>query len=367
MTDIMKAREMLSEDTAQMDNFEEADAKTTEETLTTGTSEIENKTIYELLEADIMNSDLPLKEKNKRLSQILRMREKQVNILLVGATGSGKSSTINALFNMEVAKVGVGVDPETDQITSYTLSNLIIWDTPGLGDSVSNDERYSLMLTKKLSETDEDGNLIIDLVLVVLDSSSKDLGTIIDLLNNTIIPCLGEENGGRILVALNQADIAMKGKHWKAEENEPDEVLLDFLEKKAVSVQKRISESTKLETEPVYYCAGFKEENGEQCKPYNLAKLLYYIIRSIPSEKRLGIADHINEDANMWIHNDNCINYTEEIRKSFWTTLSDYITESASDGGDIGERILGIPGKLVGSLIGGLFGVGKGIFHGIVD
>ena len=33
--------------------------------------------------------------------------------MITGATGSGKSSTINALFNMEVAKVGVGVNPET--------------------------------------------------------------------------------------------------------------------------------------------------------------------------------------------------------------------------------------------------------------
>ena len=39
--------------------------------------------------------------------------EENVNLLLVGATGSGKSSTINAMFNMQVAKVGVGVDPET--------------------------------------------------------------------------------------------------------------------------------------------------------------------------------------------------------------------------------------------------------------
>ena len=154
--------EIISTNEEITDEFESSEVVETETCNTSAqikaeTNDIEHQTIYEMLEADIMNSDLPLKEKNKRLSKLIRMREKQVNILLVGATGSGKSSTVNALFNMEVAKVGVGVDPETAEITSYTLSNLIIWDTPGLGDSVENDERYNLMLTKKLSETDDEG------------------------------------------------------------------------------------------------------------------------------------------------------------------------------------------------------------------
>ena len=41
---------------------------------------------------------------------------------------------------MQVAEVGVGVDPETSNITSYTLDNLTIWDTPGLGDGIENDK-----------------------------------------------------------------------------------------------------------------------------------------------------------------------------------------------------------------------------------
>ena len=90
------------------------------------------KSIYELLEEEINALDLSEIEKNIKLSRLLRIRNQKVNIMLVGATGVGKSSTINALFDMEVAKVGVGVDPETSNIVKYELENLTIWDTPGL-------------------------------------------------------------------------------------------------------------------------------------------------------------------------------------------------------------------------------------------
>ena len=43
----------------------------------------------------------------------------------------------------------------------------------------------------KLYEKDENGNLLIDLVLVILDGGSRDLGTSYELINNVIIPNLG--------------------------------------------------------------------------------------------------------------------------------------------------------------------------------
>jgi predicted GTPase len=282
----------------------------------------------------------------------------------VGATGSGKSSTINALFNMDVATVGVGVDPETNTISKYELDNLIIWDTPGLGDGLTDNE-YNDMIEKKLSEFDSEGNPLIDLVLVILDASSKDLGTTYNLINNVIVPSLGKDSDGRILIGINQADIAMKGKHWDAEKNAPDEVLIEFLKKKAASIQDRIRQVTGVETRPIYYCAGYKEEGGEQCKPYNLTKLLYYIVKSIPVEKRLSIADNINSDDDNWMHDDEEKDYVKEVEKSFFETIGEYAREAAEDGASIGESILGIPGKAVGFVIGGAYGATKGFFKGI--
>ena len=173
--------------------------------------------IFEAIENDIMKADICETEKNKMLKNVMKLKEKKVNIMITGATGCGKSSTINALFDTEVAKVGVGVDPETMEIEKYTLDNLVLWDTPGLGDGKEADNRHAKNIIKKLSELDSDGTALIDLVLVILDGGTRDLGTSYELINNVIIPNLGKDKESRILVAINQADMAMKGRNWDFE------------------------------------------------------------------------------------------------------------------------------------------------------
>ena len=325
--------------------------------------EAEDKDIFRLLEDDINCSDLPQNEKTERLAKLMALRAKKVHILLVGATGAGKSSTINALFNMELATVGVGVDPQTDSISSYTLGNLIIYDTPGLGDG-KNDQGYTDLIIKKLCEQDEDGKPVIDLVLVVLDASSKDLGTSYQLINDVILPSIGKENSNRILIGLNQADMAMKGKHWDAERNEPDEVLLSFLKDKASSIEERIYSMTGVHTRPIYYCAGYKEEGMPQLQAYNLTKLLYYIVQSIPTEKRLVIVNNINPDKDKWLHDDADAPYKEKVRESFWEALIDSIFDTAEEGSALGEKIFGVPGRFFGAILGGAWGAVKGLFKG---
>lgn len=88
---------------------------------------MENKKKFlDAMESDIMNADIPDSEKNKLMKNFLHLKQQKINLMITGATGCGKSSTINALFNTEVAKVGVGVDPETMEITRYDLDNLVL-------------------------------------------------------------------------------------------------------------------------------------------------------------------------------------------------------------------------------------------------
>ena len=207
------------------------------------------------------------------------VRFRPLDVLVVGGTGAGKSSTINSLFATEVSKVGRGWNPETMDVTAHELNDTLrFWDSPGLGDGKEADKKHKKKLIDTLYEDYylEGGQYgLIDLVLVLVDGSNRDMGTVYSLLNDIIVPNFQAD---RILIAINQADMAMKGKHWNEQLNCPDCVLSEFLEEKVDSIVVRVKEGTGIKVKkPVFYSA---ERN------FHVQELMVLIIDSMPKERR---------------------------------------------------------------------------------
>ncbi len=292
-------------------------------------------------------------EKLRLNKKLLEYQEKKINLMITGCTGCGKSSTINALFDMErdpafakqeLAKIGTGVDPETMKISRYELGNLILWDSPGLGDGKDRDAQHRRNIINKLNEKDDKGDLLIDLVLVIVDGSNRDMGTSYELINNVIIPELGKNAEKRILVGINKADAAKSGRDWDYENHRPLPSLEKFLNEKAESVKKRIHEATGVEIEPICYSAGYKEEGEPQEPSYNLAKLLTYIIRYTPKEKRLGYVDNINSNAENFRSNSSDYTGSSEVTltgKTFTETIEDFTRDQDTVFGKIVSGAVG--------------------------
>lgn len=214
-------------------------------------------------------------------NNLSKMNIRPLDVMVTGVTGAGKSTTLNAFFQKNVAKVGDGVDPETMELDSYSLNDAFrLWDTPGLGDGIAKDQVHKKKLVDLLykvyvTNPDQQRYGWIDMVLVIIEGGNRDMGTTYTLLNEVIVPNIQRD---RILVAINQADFAMKGYHWNHSFNAPDAELYAFLENQALSIQRRVREATGVNIlKPVYYSAKYS---------WNIDKLFDFIIDNMPTCRR---------------------------------------------------------------------------------
>lgn len=202
-----------------------------------------------------------------------------LDVMVTGVTGAGKSSTLNALFDKTVAEVGTGCDPMTMEIDSYDLhGELRFWDTPGLGDGIEQDIIHSKKMIDLLHKTySMEGNSygFIDMVIIVIEGINRDMGTTYQLINDVILANIEPE---RVVIAVNKADIAKKGRGWDHAYNQPLPNLKDYLIEQARSIKSRIKETCRIDvTTPVFYSAD---------KNYNKQAFMDAIINAMPDERR---------------------------------------------------------------------------------
>ncbi len=314
-----------------------------------------NNRILDNITIGIENSDFNRAEdKENIISHIERLKKEKLNVMFVGATGVGKSSTINAIFNTEIAKAGVNVDPETANIQKYEIDNIILWDTPGLGDDPEKDKKYAAEIVRALKQTDRNGELLIDEVVVLIDGSNRDMKTAYEIIEQVVAPYIGDTK--RVIIAINQCDMALKGRYWNYDANQPDEPLVSFLNEKVISVRNRIFESAGIMTNPIYYSALYN---------YNISKLLLTMITNMPEMKRFLFTDGLNKNPEIWKRNDELEDYNSKIQnevKGSLTKALDCAAKGAVAGATVGGLI-----PVVGAAAGAAVGAVLGFLGGLIE
>jgi len=97
------------------------------------------------------------KQQKEIVDRVRIARDKPLVVVVMGQTGVGKSSLINALFNTSLKTNDTQPEtkyPEKHVEKSHDDHELWFWDMPGIGESLSADSRYIKEYRQKIVEAD---------------------------------------------------------------------------------------------------------------------------------------------------------------------------------------------------------------------
>lgn len=202
-------------------------------------------------------------------------------IAVIGATGVGKSATINALFGAghEVSHTQAQTQEEAAvELKIETLEGekgaLIVYDMPGLGESQAKRSQHLATYRRVLQE--------VDVALWILDANYREIESIQNYLTNEIRdmnPKLVEP----MVFALNKVDLVHPGETaWHPLANLPSEEQERNIKARLYDVQVKIREAVPGWTGTVIGYSATKR--------YNLPQLFAVMLESVPKKRQWVVA-----------------------------------------------------------------------------
>ncbi|WP_272671695.1 GTPase family protein [Providencia sp. PROV104] len=219
-------------------------------------------------------SAFPASFKNLFFNQLNLLINYSPTIGLMGKTGTGKSSLINALFQSALSHVSnVSGCTRQAQRFSMTMNNHVLTfvDLPGVGESIERDREYHQLYRNSLPE--------LDLIIWVLKADDRAWSSDEQCYRFLTEQCSYQPN--RFLFVLNQADKIEPCRQWDAKCQQPS------YEQAANLVLKQQS-----------VIAAFKPHHPvmtvSAVENYQLTELAKQLIQALPAQASSGVARQLN-------------------------------------------------------------------------
>nr|WP_278977725.1 GTPase [Providencia alcalifaciens] len=217
---------------------------------------------------------LPKGTKDVFLSHLNKLINYSPTIGLMGKTGAGKSSLINALFQSQLSPVSdVSGCTRQAQRFSITMNNhtLTFVDLPGVGESIKRDKEYHQLYRNLLPE--------LDLIIWVLKADDRAWSS-----DEQCYRFLTEQCGyqpKQFLFVLNQADKIEPCRQWDEHNHQPSLEQMTNLKLK----QEAVVTAFKLH-HPVMTVSA--------AEGFQLTELSEQLIQALPAQASSGVARQLN-------------------------------------------------------------------------
>lgn len=191
--------------------------------------------------------------------------ENPPKVAIIGKTEVGKSTSINALFNLEekVSHTTHGTLEASKKVVELPKGGkLAIVDMPGMGEDIELDREYAKIYERILPK--------VDVVLYVIQANLKALREDQIILRDIVQNVMGDLKG-RLVIGLNQVDKIGPG-IWNTKFNYPSPEQEDNIIRRCQAIQKDLSHVLSIKVEQVEYYSADKR--------YRLYELLAAIIKA---------------------------------------------------------------------------------------